>query len=173
MRIFLHSVDFSKNVESSETGWADLSIQWQLHPGWKTMASPPPLKKVRLYQEKMGKDLPRKKVERQGNAEMTGSTTTGKHTEDIDPNKSPPFFLSLKINFLSCQSESSGLFSVIWVTIQEACCPFFILMATEDKPSQRKELKKAFQTNVGCIEGFLLYTSSNALEQLAKQFFNN
>lgn len=51
----------------------------------------PPLKKVRLYQEKMGKDLPGK-VERQGNAEMTGSTTTGMHTEDIDPNKSPPFF---------------------------------------------------------------------------------
>lgn len=129
----------------------------------------PPSKKSDFIRKKWEKIYQGKKVERQGNAEMTGPTTTGKHTEDIDPNKSPPFFpLFLKISFLSCQSESSGLFSVIWVTTQEACCPFFSFTATEDKHSQRKELKEAFQTNVGCIEGFVLYTSSNTLEKLSK-----
>lgn len=174
MRIFLHSVDFSKNVESSETGWADLSIQWQLHPGWKTMASPPPPQKSQTLSGKNGKRFTKEKswAPRKCRDDWLhhNRKAHGRHRSQQITSIFPLF---LKINFLSCQSESSGLFSVIWVTIQEACCPFFILMATEDKPSQRKELKKAFQTNVGCIEGFLLYTSSNALEQLAKQFFNN
>lgn len=171
MRIFLQRADFSRNVESSEAGRADLSIQWQLHPGWKTTASPAPSKKVRLYQEKMGKDLPGEKswAPRKCRDDWLhrNRKAHGRHRSQ----QITSIFSSIHV--LSCQSESSGLFSIIWVTTQEAGCPFFILTATEDKRSQRKELKEAFHTNAGGIEGFLLYTSSNALEQLAKQFFNN
>lgn len=156
MRIFLQRADFSRNVESSETGRADLSIQWQLHPGWKTTARPLP--SIKSDQEQMGKDLPGKKswAPRKCRDDWLHHNRKA-HGRHRSQQITSIFFLSfLKIYFLSCQSESSGLFSIIWVTTQEACCPFFILTATEDKRSQRKELKEAFQTNAGCIEGFLL-----------------
>lgn len=171
MRIFLQRVDFSRNVESSETGWADLSIQWQLHPGWKTTARPPPPQKSQTLSGKNGKRFTRESwAPRKCRDDWLhhNRKAHGRHRSQ----QITSIFSCLLFNtfFLSCQSKSSGLFSI---TTKEACCPFFILTATEDKRSQRKELNEAFQTNVGCIEGFLLYTLSNALEQLAKQFFNN
>lgn len=121
LRIFLQGMDFSRNVESYQKHVELISIQWQLHPGWKPKACPPPpLQKIQTL-GKGGKDLPGKKVESQGNAEMTGSTTKGKHTEDINTNKSPPFLFISIFNFQNCQSESSGLPSTILTTTEDNC----------------------------------------------------
>lgn len=57
LRIFLQGMDFSRNVESYQKHVELISIQWQLHPGWKPKerAPPPPKKKIQTLSGKGGK----------------------------------------------------------------------------------------------------------------------